>query len=108
MFIAFKKSIWFLNVFFASKCFITRRECVAYPVGVQLFLLVIYWVRKCLESFKNQYGFSNFFLLKNVLFDGMRWDGVGWGGWDGPSKGSFNFFHFKTYYTLYLDKLIHI
>ena len=30
-----------------------------------------------------------FFLLENVLFDGVGWGGVGWGGvgWDGNQKG---------------------
>ena len=46
-------------------------RCIAYPVGVQLILVPFIVVSKSLEHFKNPISFSNFFLLQNVLSDGL-------------------------------------
>ena len=64
-----------------------KGRCVAYPVGVQLFLLMFYfWVRKGILDFKNQYGLLGFFFGENVLFDGTGW--TGWTGGTGLTGGT--------------------
>ena len=43
-------------------------RCVAYPVGVQLFLLMFYFgLGRVYWTFKNQFGFLRFLNLENVL-----------------------------------------
>ena len=64
MFREFQKFIRFLNFFFASKCFIPRREIRSISLGVQLILFPFIGVSKSLEPFKNLKGFSVFFYSK--------------------------------------------
>ena len=68
IFRAFQKSIGLLNFFFASKCFIPRREIRSISLGVHLFLLMFYLGLVNLQSISKIYRFSQFFfLLQNVL-----------------------------------------
>ena len=77
------------NFFFASKCFIPRREIRSISLGVQLILFPFIGVSKSLEPFKNLKGFSIIFLPQNVLFDGLD-------GWTGGTvtKSVLDFFSF--------------
>ena len=50
------------HFFFASKCFIPRREIRSISLGVQLILFPFIGVSKSLEPFKNLLGFQFFFL----------------------------------------------
>ena len=65
-----------------------------YPVGVQLILFPFIVLGNVYWTFKTYLLERPFLNLANVLFDGVGLGGVGS---DGPSKGSFNFFHFKIY-----------
>ena len=42
-------------------------RCRAYPVGAQLFLLYIIWVKKRIRHFQNHYSTVTFFSLENIL-----------------------------------------
>ena len=68
--------------YLSHNCFIPRRGIRSISLGVQLILFPFTGVSKSLEPFKNLYVFS-FFLLQNVLFDGLDGlDGLtGWTGW---------------------------
>ena len=57
----FKNQVY--RLFFASKCFIPRKEMRNIPSRVQLILLPIYCLSEWILEFKNQYGLS-FFCFK--------------------------------------------
>ena len=57
-------------------------RCVAYSVGLQLFLLMFnIWVRKRICHFKNHATTLTIFSHENVIQEGMGW----MDGWDGRS-----------------------